>query len=960
MKSFKFPIVALGSSAGGLEALTKFFAHTPDDMDMAFVVFQHMSDTHESLMDGLLQRHTSMETAAAKDGEQVEPRRIYLNSPGKTLVVENRILRTESVQNANAAYMPIDRLFRSLAESERERSVCIILSGTGTDGTLGLKAVKEAGGLVMAQEITQAAFPGMPKSALDTGLVDITAEAEKLPGHLVDYVHRLFKTEHRPDPDGKTFDRCAGQIFSRLKSLTGNDFSGYKPSTVRRRIERRMAIHQCDEIESYLKRLLETHEEAEALFQDFLIGVTRFFRDPDAFDALGEAVSTKLIAYKNPEASLRIWAPGCATGEEAYSIAILVFEILEQQNAHMDVQIFATDLDKRAVEFARIGTYPENIAADMSPERLNRFFVKDEKRRRIKKQIRDMVVFAEHNVLKDPPFANVDIISCRNLLIYLNSGVQKKLIPLFHYALLPEGLLFLGSAENIGEFTDLFAPVNIRWKIFSRIPGKTIGKYELPPPFSSGPVRKETSNPVKPMTDIDLYRVAEKIVMENYAPPSVLINNKGEIRYFIGPTDHFFKPPTGKPSFNLIQMAHESFRRPLSSAIEQASQEKKTVITEPIQFFRNSTLKNVTVIVRPLIKSMITPGHMIVVFQETGESAGRRLVIDSKRNEREDLDVRIISLEQQLRSKEEELDIAVEELETSNEELKSANEELQSVNEELQSANEELQTSKEEVDSTNEELVTVNAELQDKVDALSRSNNDINNLMAAADLEVLFLDNLLCVKRFTPAVREIFNLIDSDIGRPITDITANMEYEHLETDIKTVLDTLNTREAEICTKTGEWRAMRIMPYRTLDNVIEGAALTFSNITILKQMEIDAVNARSYAESIVETIRDALVVLDNEFRIKSANKAFYTKFAPGKKSIEGRPFFKFDGGRWDIPKLKALLENILPEDKSFSGFEIDHADQDGRKQKLLLNARMIEQQGDQPKLILLVIEEIRRD
>jgi two-component system CheB/CheR fusion protein len=649
-----------------------------------------------------------------------------------------------------------------------------------------------------------------------------------------------------------------------IRTRTGHDFSQYKQTTIRRRIERRMAVHQLDRLETYRAYLEKTPAEVDILFKDLLIGVTNFFRDSQAFAVLNKKVIPQLINNHGNDAPLRIWVPGCATGEEAYSLAILFAEALSEHRKQISIQIFASDIDMEAIEFARAATYPASIAADVSPERLDRFFLKENDTYRVRKQIRDMIVFAPQNLIKDPPFSRLNLVSCRNLMIYMEPVLQKKLLPLFHYTLVPDGFLFLGTSESIGEFSRLFSTVAAKWKIFKRKPyiDDSVGDYPGTPFHDILPQPADADKKRVP-TAADIHHLAERIVLENYAQPCVLINDRFEILHFIGHTDRYLSTPSGKASFNILKMARKGLRYKINTVLHQALKQKKTITSKGLEFKLNDKLRSVDLVVRPVTESTSSPAFMLVIFDDKTSHISVQKKIKA---ENETTDPYLLSLEQELLSTREYLQSTNEELETSNEELKSTNEELQSVNEELQSTNEELETSKEELQSTNEELVTVNAELLKKVDELSEVNNDINNLLASTEIGSIFLDINLCIKRFTPAVVKIFNLIHTDIGRPIIDITTKIQIDDLYDRAKEVLRTLTRQELEVEDKNGVWYSVRITPYRTLENVINGVVINFVDVSKLK--DIHQLNRLA---TVVRDSNDAVTVQDFDGNILAWNK-----------------------------------------------------------------------------------------
>jgi len=809
-----FPIVGLGASAGGLEALEIFFSHMPANSGMGFVIIQHLSPTHKSVMGSLLAKDTKMEILEIKDGMTVKPDQVYLNPPNKDVIIINGTLQLLDPVKTGSINLPIDSFFRSMAEELSERAICVILSGTATDGTLGLKAIKGEGGLVMVQDPASAKYDGMPRSAIATGMVDFILPVEKIPGELVRYVKTPYvgppKKVIRTDDQ---FNNYTQKVFGLIRSATGHDLTHYKQTTIRRRIERRMAIQQVAKIDDYVKYLRQTPSEVDILFKDMLIGVTNFFRDPEAFDVLKEKVLPELLNNKDPESVIRIWNVGCSTGEEAYSLAILFSEAMTMMKQHFDVQIFASDIDVEAIDFARLGTYPNSIAADVSQERLSQYFNKEGNTFKAKKQIRDMIVFAVQNVIKDPPFSKMDLVSCRNLLIYMDNVLQKKILPLCHYTLNKDGILFLGTSETIGKFTDLFQPVDSKWKIFKRKDAFMERPVEYPgiPPYLGSKI--QNIDDIKSPTEPNILNIAKNVVLEKFALPGVLINKKNEIVHFMGKTDKFLEAPTGRASFNILSMAREGLRFKLNTALHNAVRQQRTISFDSLQIKYNGEFRTIDLTVMPLTELAGMQGYLLVMFDD--KTPAKKII--KKKGEKalkDESDPFVVNLQRELETTKEHLQSTIEEMETSNEELKSTNEELQSVNEELQSTNEELETSKEELQSTNEELVTVNMELQNKVDELSRANNDINNLLASTQIATLFLDTNLNIKRFTPAATDIFNLIQTDLDRPLIDITSKIRYEHLKEDLQHVLDTLRSKEAEVQDEQNNWYSMRMFPYRT--------------------------------------------------------------------------------------------------------------------------------------------------
>ncbi len=866
-KDTGFPIVGLGASAGGLEALEAFFSHMPYDSDIAFVVIQHLSPKHKSIMGALLSKCTQMEVVEIKDGLKLESNRVYLNPPDKNVTIINGTLQLMAPVKTSSINLPIDCFFRSMSEDLGEKAICIILSGTATDGTLGLKAVKGEGGIAMVQAPDSAKYDGMPRSAIATGIVDFIEPVEKLPAKLIKYVNAPYiGVPKKVEVTDNQFANYLQKVFALIRSATGHDLSHYKQTTIRRRIERRLAVHQIDKISNYVKYLQTTPAEVDILFKDMLIGVTNFFRDTKAFKVLETKAIPALLQNRRPDSTIRIWIVGCSTGEEAYSIAILFSEILDKMKQHFNLQIFASDIDAQAIEHARTGTYPDSIAADVSQARLNQFFVKEDNTYRVKKAIREMIIFAVQNVINDPPFSKIDLVSCRNLLIYMNPELQKKVLPLCHYTLNPDGVLFLGSSESIGEFTDLFRPINVKWKVFRRKDFYVEKLVDYPVmPFYRGN-RDDEKGGMRQPADINIHDTAERVILDNFAPAGVLVNERYEIMHFMGKTDKYLEAPVGKANFNILKMAREGLKLKLNTALHNAVRQKKTIVYESLRVKYNGKFRIIDLTVRPLLEVNIPESFFLVMFDDKTPSR-KPVKRKGKGAAKDDSSPIVTSLERELESTKETLQTTIEEMETSNEELKSTNEELQSVNEELQSTNEELETSKEELQSTNEELVTVNTELQNKVDELSQVNNDISNLLASTEIGTIFLDTDLNIKRFTPAMTKIFNLIQKDIDRPIGHITTKIEYGDLVTNVEEVLKTLSRQEHEVRDKKGNWYVVNISPYRTIDNVIEGIVMTFVDVTQVKQ---SAEKERRLA-AVVRDSYDAITVQDFEGNIKAWNR-----------------------------------------------------------------------------------------
>ncbi len=952
----KFPIVGIGASAGGLEAFESFFANVADDAGLAFVVIQHLSPTRESMMPSLLKKFTAMPILEIEDGMPVEINTIYLNPPGSNIIIENGKLCLINPVKEYGLNLSIDVFFRSLAAEWGQAGIGVILSGTGTDGTLGLEAIKAAGGLTLVQNEYQAKFAGMPHSAIDTGLIDLVLPVEQIPGELQKYVKHPYIAGRTklPAKDETEFRTSLKKIFATLWTETGHDFSGYKTTTLLRRIERRMVVHQFEHIADYVQYLLSNSDEVHKLFKDFLIGVTGFFRDSDTFEALKENLLPRLKDKVPTEAPIRVWVPGCSTGEEAFSVAIILFEVMSALKQHREIQIYASDLDSMAIDVARTGLYSKNIKNDVSEERLRRFFTTEGEMYKVKKQIREAVVFAEQNLVKDPPFSKLDLVSCRNLMIYLKPELQQKVLPLFYYTLNPQGLLFLGTSESIGEFTDLFKVVDQKAKIFQKrksVPDEAKG-YPMLPVFDT--YWSEHEAEAKPIPKKDrLHRLTEKIILDDYAPPCVIVSHDYKIHYFQGQTDRYLKLPAGDPVFNILTMARRGLAAKLKIAIQTVFREKQKVEVKNLWVKQNGESRMVDILVRPLLEPGLPSNFMMIIFFEHAPPNIEVGELAEAAAEQRGSGMTVVTLERELQITKESLQTTIEELETAYEEQKSTNEELQSTNEEMQSSNEELKTSREELQSTNEELTTVNVELQHKVDELSRVNSDINNLLGSTEIATIFLDIDLHIKRFTPSINKIFNIIPSDIGRPLGDITSSLDYSNLELDAKGVLDTLMRKEFEVRDKRGHWYAVRIIPYRTTENIIDGVVVTFVDVSRLK----NALEAQAYAENIVDTVRQPLLVLDETLHVRSANKAFYQTFHLTPADTENMSVYNLGSGQWNIAPLRILLERIIPENNQFDDYEVVHDFPGLGPKRMMLNARRISAGDTFPAFILLAIEDV---
>ena len=823
-----FPIVGIGASAGGLEALEQFLRHVPPDSGLAFVIVQHLDPTHKAMLTELLQRSTGMKIFQARDRMQVKPNCVYVIPPNKDMSILHGALHLFEPSEPRGLRLPIDFFLRSLAEDHQARSIGVILSGMGSDGTLGLKAIKEKAGLVLVQDPTTAKFDCMPRSAIAAGLADLVAPAEELPGKIIDYL-RHSKVLVGSEPPLEAKDQSAlEKVIILLRDKTGQDFSLYKKNTVRRRIERRMSIHQLDKTADYVRYLQHNSQEVELLFKELLIGVTNFFRDPAAWELLRTEALPALLEKRPEGGVLRAWSVGCSTGEEAYSLAIACREAIREvkPEAAFRVQVFATDLDQDSIDRARRNWYPANIVADVPSELLRRYFIQEDDGYRISKEIRETVTFATQNVIMDTPFTKLDILVCRNLLIYLMPELQKKILPLFHYSLKPDGILFLGNAEAVNAAAELFTPINLKLRLFRRresvLPAAPV---DFPASFAL-PRTEDAKESTKVQTTANLQSLADNLLLQSFSPPAVLVNDQGDILYISGRTGKYLEPAAGKANWNLFAMARPGLDLALGTAFHKVLRQQEAITVKGLKVGTNGGSQTLDLTLKRIEEPEALRGMVMIVFHDVTEPPVKSR---SRAGGSAAANARIAELEQEVQTMR-------EELHTTREEMQSSQEELKSTNEELQSTNEELTTSKEEMQSLNEELQTVNAEQQSKMDELTRTEDDLRNLLNSTEIITVFLDSKLHVRRFTEGAQKIFKLIPGDVGRPLSDIASDLRYPEMTEDTREVLRTLAFSEKQVTTGDGRWFSVRIMPYRTIDDVIGGAVITFTNITTAKTLE----------------------------------------------------------------------------------------------------------------------------
>ena len=865
----KFHMVGIGASAGGLEAIEQFLSNVSDKSGMAYIVIQHLDPTHKGMLPELLQRVSKMKVTQVTNNMLVLPNCIYVIPPNKTMSLSKGVLHLHKPLLGRGQRLPIDIFFQSLADDQKDLAVGVVLSGMGSDGSLGLRAIKEKNGITLVQEPSTAKFDSMPRNAIDSVTINIVGAPRELSSRLADFFKQIpiLRTDLNLGAKDKS---SLEKIIGLLRVYTGNDFSSYKKNTVYRRIERRMTIHKIDKIASYVKFLNSNPKEIEILFKEMLIGVTSFFRDTQVWENLKENIIPDLLTRFEPGSILRAWVPGCSTGEEAYSLAIVFKEALEKINPHrrFSLQIFATDLDSEAIEIARKGVYPESISENVSDERLNRYFLKTNDGYIVNTEIREKVVFAHHNIIMHPPFTKIDILSCRNLLIYMEPELQRRMIGLFYYSLNPEGIMILGSSESLGAQNHLFTPLDLKWKIFRRAATLVSPDlFEYSSVFTksrSVNANKEFSGPVP-----NLQTLADQLML-TYSPIGVLVNETGDILYISGHTGRYLEPAVGKANMNIFAMLREGLRTEFPVAFRKVLLKKETVVLRNIKVGTNGSTRVVNISIQWIDKPEALKGKLMVTFKDVQEISDSSL--PKGKGKQIPQSKRLIELEKELKYAREKVQDTLEAMQSSQEELKFTNEELQSTNEELQSTNEELMSSTEEMQSLNEELQTLNAELQSKVDDFARVSSDMKNLLDSTDIATLFLDRKLNIRRFTNEAVKIFKLIKSDIGRPLTDQVSDLNYPSLTDDVRKVMKTFVFIKKQIPTRDGRWFSVRIMPYQTLDDKVDGVVITFFNITDLKEAEVKLHETEQMNDLLMNSTSDIIIKLSPEWKILEVNPA----------------------------------------------------------------------------------------
>ncbi|MFP4619333.1 MAG: chemotaxis protein CheB [Spirochaetaceae bacterium] len=901
-----FRVVGIGASAGGLEALEEFFRAVPGDTNLAFVVVQHLSPDYKSLMVELLSKYTRMKVVRAEDGMPVRANHVYLITPRKNLNIFHGKLYLTEQKHGQSLNLPIDIFLRSLAEDSKEKAIGIILSGTGSDGTLGIRAVKGAGGLVFAQDNLSAKFDGMPNSASSTGMVDYVLPPQKIAEELARIIqHPLIHREGGEESEkGMEEANDLSKILSILRDRVGHDFSAYKDSTVVRRIERRISINRLGSMKEYASLVDTSLHEVNVLYKDLLIGVTRFFRDREAFQKLEDTVIPALLKDRDKDRKLRIWSMGCSTGEEPYSLAILFYKKMKELNREYDIKIFATDTDRESIEYAGVGVYPESIVADIDQDLLQRYFTKKQNTFQVKPEIRKMVIFAHHNIMRDPPFSSIDMVSCRNMLIYLKPKFQQKVLGALHFSLRKGGYLLLGTSETVGDLGGVFTPVDSRLKIFRcqrKNPSDKLSDYFVPPVHIETKKKREPEkkpyirNTSSLRNNDDMLESAYSYLLQEYVPPSVVVDSSLNLVHICRESGDLIRMPAGKVSLNVLTLVPDGLKAAVSTAVHRSIKENSP-ITYGGLYYKNGdetgdetgdTSYRINLSVRPVLDGENkAAGYFLIVFDSSGversrtpEQTGHELQESVRADRQHEI---VTDLEQELQFTKENLQATIEELETSNEELQATNEELIASNEELQSTNEELQ-------SVNEELYTVNAEYQNKIEELTMVNNDIKNFLNNTDIGMVFLDKNLTIRKYTPAVSSAINIMEMDIGRPLEHLTRNIRYPNFIKKVKEVLETLVPVEEEIVTKENRYMMMKINPYRTINNVIEGIVLVFVDIDERIQSEQQLERERNLLMTILENSPIGKTMVDREGRIIFVNTKAAEIFGLPREEVLSRSF-----------------------------------------------------------------------
>ncbi len=963
--STSFPIVAVGASAGGLEAFTGFLQHLPIDTGMAFVFVQHLAPQHTSMLPLLLSRTTAMQVIEVQNDMPVNPNQVYIIPPNTLMRIEGGILKLDPRSEERGAPRPIDWFLHSLAADKKAAAIGVILSGADSDGALGLQAIRNEGGIAIVQSESSAKHPEMPRAALAAGVVDLILSPEEM-GDALARIGRhpslMARESGEIAVNSQADDTHLSRIFALVRTATGVDFRGYKRGTILRRIHRRMILQRNQDLGAYRSVLETNRSELLALYEDLLINVTGFFRDPDTFHALEKKILPKLLRERESGAPVRVWVPGCSTGEEVYSIAMCLVESMPAASVATPIQIFGTDISERGISIARAATYPEHQVAKLSPERQARFFKRVENGYQIIKPVREMCVFARHNLLADPPFSRLDLISCRNVLIYLDSDLHSKVFATFHFALRPEGYLILGHSESLLHFPDLFSRIDGQQKLYIRKFDRAHVSQEMirrgfanepPGSLALSPAFRQARSP-----DIELEKAAERLVLSEYGPAWVIVNEDFDIIHSRGDTSPYLQLAPGRATLSVLKMARDCIRGELRKLLAKAKNEDDLVQSAVFQERDGGEIRTIRLEVRRIAGSAGRGGRFLVLFfapTNDGKAPAAQSRSTRTHSEPKADSAGVERLKQELLLTSQRMQSLIDERDSANQDLTSANEEIQSSNEELQSINEELETSKEELQSSNEELNTLNEELQNRNRELNRLGDDLTNLLSSTTIPILMLDCELRIRRMTSAAAHLFNIRPGDIGRPIGDIRMPLEIENLELPVRRVMETLNAEELELQDLEKRWHLLRIRPYRTADNRIEGAVLTLIDIDQIRRTQLEADAARDFAESVVESIQTPLLVLRGDLKIRMANPAFYKSYGLQRAEIEDRFLFEIGGGQWNLPEIRVVLEQLSSRRKAFEELEIEKEFPVSGKRYLRISAHCI-QPGDENQ-ILVALEDV---
>ncbi|QSQ26018.1 PAS domain-containing protein [Pyxidicoccus parkwayensis] len=952
-------VVGIGASAGGLEAFNELLLYLPERTGMAFVLVQHLSPDHESNLASLLSRATPLPVVEARDGERLQPDHVYVIPPGVLPALRDGVLRFTRRPRGPGLPRVIDHFLGSLARELGPRAVGVVLSGTGSDGTRGLMAIQTAGGATLAQAPGSARFPGMPQSASAEGAVGRELPLKELARALafLGPRHELAPSPSSEEPDFASEPEAMARLFHLLKAAGGVDFSQYKPTTIYRRLTRRMLHCRMARLPDYVTWLESHPAELDALRHDLLIHVTSFFRDPETFEALARDVIPELLRGRDTHAPLRVWVPGCATGEEAYSVTICFLEAMAGITPAPGLQVFATDLSEAAIERARAGLYPDSITDHVSPERLRRFFVKVDGGYQVAKRVRGLCIFARQDLVSNPPFSRMDLISCRNVFIYLGPALQRKVLATLHYALNPRGFLVLGSSESVGPASDLFSLHDKRHKVYRKKGVTPRSGFFLARVEAPHPQHAEALPPELAVAAPDPQREADRIVLAQYGPPGVIVNDALEIMNFRGHTGAYLEPMPGAASLQLLKMAREELSLELRAALRQVKRQGSRVRRERILLREGPHERRINIDVRPLRAS--SGGHeryFLILFEEAPEPPSRAEA-PRVRGVKGRVHPEVRQLREELAATREHLQALLDDQETAHEELRVANEESQSTNEELQSTNEELETAKEELQATNEELTTVNEELESRNQELIQVNSDLNNLLGSTHIATVMVGGDLRIRRFTPMAESLLKLSPGDMGRPLVDVHSPLLPADLGAVITQVTETLATIERDVQDAEGHWFQLRLRPYKTVDSRIEGAVMTVLDVDRLKRSLEEAQQARELAHAILDTLREPFLLLDGALRVVFANPAFYQAFQVTREQTQGRRVYELGNGQWNIPRLRDLLEEILPRDLWLRDFPVEHAFENIGARRMLLNARRLIGESLAPGRILLSIEDV---